>query len=55
MTDCPTCGNPYIGGPGCYQGACAWTCGDPDHKAGDCTDECWNPLALTPTTHRRSQ
>lgn len=43
---CPVCGDPWIGGPGCYEGACAWTCGNPDHRPGDCGDDCWNPLAL---------
>jgi hypothetical protein len=40
---CPTCGDPYIGGPGCYASNCAMTCGDPKHEPGDCTDRCWNP------------
>lgn len=41
---CPTCGDPYVGGPGCHEGRCAMTCGDPGHAPGDCTDLCWNPL-----------
>jgi hypothetical protein len=41
--NCPTCGDPYIGGPGCSMGECAATCGG--HESGDCTDRCWNPLA----------
>ncbi len=40
---CPTCGDPYLTGPGCHTGRCAATCGDVDHNPGDCTDRCYNP------------
>jgi len=33
---CPECGDPYIGGPGCYAGACG---ADPE----DCEHGRWNP------------
>jgi hypothetical protein len=52
---CPTCGEPWIGGPGCTTTVCAWTCGDPDHGQGDCVEACWNPLGLAvqPPSNRR--
>jgi hypothetical protein len=38
---CPECGDPYIGGPGCYAGACA---AEPDDECScasyDCAGEC---------------